>query len=233
MPPLPLFPLSLKKFSNKLSAENICVPSSGCNLVSDVGGSTSAWKEEFLPHDRSQVSKMLSVVKLKYWALGDDRKVAKSDFFFFFFLPDSGTIVGWERILGRRDLQTEVYSCLSACHSRHPQAHCHGLAPTLEGWPSASSMFMVIWLVLIILSGDKRVCKVGASEECQYWEPDAPKAWGKMRGSCRRPGSLLFVKKIPGSLRSRIPRARGIFGGHTFVSCIQLLKIFFSVSIVA
>lgn len=59
---LPLF----KKLSTELSAENICLPKNKCNFVSDLGGSPSGWREEFLPCDRSEISKMLSVGKLKH-----------------------------------------------------------------------------------------------------------------------------------------------------------------------
>lgn len=81
-PHLPFFLLSLSisKLFNKLSAENIRLPTHRCNLAFDLGMSPSGWQEEFLPHYRSEISKMLSV-ELNHWALGDDSQVAKSGIF--------------------------------------------------------------------------------------------------------------------------------------------------------
>lgn len=65
VPPPHLLSFSVLKLFNKLSAENICLPTNKCNLVPDLSMSPSGWKEGLLPHNRSEISQMLSG-KLKY-----------------------------------------------------------------------------------------------------------------------------------------------------------------------
>ena len=149
-PPLPLLPPSLfKKLSTELSAENICLPRNKCNFISDLSGSPSGWREEFLPRNRSETNKMPSVGKLKHWTLWDGSPVGRSDVF----LLNTSTMVGWERILGRRGSQ--ITRSTDVCPHVFPgllswQSHHLGMSTI-----SASSVLVVFWLLLMILSGDK------------------------------------------------------------------------------
>lgn len=65
------------KLFNQLPSGSIHLPRNQDNLVSKLGMCLSGWKEVVLPHNPSEISKMLSV-KRKCWPFRDDRKaVAK------------------------------------------------------------------------------------------------------------------------------------------------------------
>lgn len=154
-PPLLLsFCLSISKLFNKLSAENIRLPTHRCNLAFDLGMSPSCRQEEFLPYDRSEISKMPSV-ELNHWALGDDSQGAKSGIFCLTLSPL------WDK-KGFREEETPTLGSPqlpAPCPSGLPWSH--GPAVPLP-WSESHLHFLVlvvIWLTLIILSEDKGSAK--------------------------------------------------------------------------